>query len=92
MQIDKPVTSVDTNDPLLAIRQNKEGIQSLSVENKVACKHCEWKYWCAGGCPLANYRAAGQHDAKSFDCNISEVGEFFVNGWAIPNFTKIHFP
>jgi len=26
--------------------------------------------WCAGGCPLATYRATGRYDVKSPNCNI----------------------
>jgi uncharacterized protein len=70
MQIDKPVTSVETHDPLSEIRQDKDGIQNLSVEDKPECNPCDWKYWCAGGCPLANFRASGRYDAKSPNCAI----------------------
>lgn len=70
MHIRKPVTDVHAADPLAVIRADQIGIQNISVEEKEGCKTCEWKYWCAGGCPLATYRATGRYDVKSPNCNI----------------------
>jgi len=70
MQIRKPITDVHVADPLSVIRADRSGIQNMSVEEKEGCKTCEWKYWCAGGCPLATYRATGRYDVKSPNCNI----------------------
>ncbi|RJP55466.1 MAG: radical SAM protein [Anaerolineaceae bacterium] len=70
MHIRKPITDVHVADPLAVIRADQIGIQNISVEEKEGCKTCEWKYWCAGGCPLATYRATGHYDVKSPNCNI----------------------
>lgn len=70
MHIRKPITDINVADPLAVIRADKDGIQNMSVEEKEGCKACEWKYWCAGGCPLATYRATGRYDVKSPNCNI----------------------
>lgn len=70
MHIRKPITDVHVADPLAVIRADQIGIQNVSVEEKEGCKTCEWKYWCAGGCPLATYRATGRYDVKSPNCNI----------------------
>lgn len=70
MHIRKPITDVHAADPLAVIRADQTGIQNLSVEEKEGCKTCEWKHWCAGGCPLATYRATGRYDVKSPNCNI----------------------
>jgi uncharacterized protein len=70
MHIRKPVTDVHTEDPLALIRADQIGIQSLPVMEKEGCKSCEWKHWCAGGCPLATHRATGRYDVKSPNCNI----------------------
>jgi uncharacterized protein len=70
MHIRKPITDVHAADPLAIIRADEIGIQNVSVEEKEGCKTCEWKYWCAGGCPLATYRATGRYDVKSPNCNI----------------------
>jgi uncharacterized protein len=70
MHIRKPITDVHVADPLAVIRADQIGIQNISVEEKEGCKTCEWKHWCAGGCPLATYRATGRYDIKSPNCNI----------------------
>lgn len=70
MHIRKPITDVHVTDPLAVIRADQIGIQNISVEEKEGCKTCEWKHWCAGGCPLVTYRATGRYDVKSPNCNI----------------------
>lgn len=70
MHIRKPVTDVHVADPLKVIRADRVGIQNISVEEKEGCKTCEWKHWCAGGCPLTTYRATGRYDIKSPNCAI----------------------
>jgi uncharacterized protein len=70
MQIQQPVTNVQAEDPLAAVRSDQAGVQNISVEEKVGCKNCEWKYWCAGGCPLETHRVTGRYDAKSPNCKI----------------------
>ncbi len=64
------VTTIDADDPLQAIRDDRSGVQGLSVEDKEGCRECNWRYWCAGGCPLLTYRATGRYDVKSPNCNI----------------------
>ncbi len=59
MQLHKTISSVDAQDPLTVVRQDKTGIQNLSVEEKEGCRTCEWKYWCTGGCFLATFKATG---------------------------------
>jgi len=70
MHIRKPITNSQVPDPLAIIRADQIGIQNISVDEKEGCKTCEWKYWCAGGCPLATHRATGRYDVKSPNCNI----------------------
>ena len=64
------VTTIAADDPLQIIRDDRQGIQGLSVEEKEGCRTCDWRYWCAGGCPLLTYRATGRYDVKSPNCNI----------------------
>ncbi len=73
MTIDCPVTDVYSHDPLADIRQASLGVQNPSVEAKEGCRSCNWKYWCAGGCPLVTYRAFGRYDVKSPYCRIYQT-------------------
>jgi len=70
MQIRQPITTVAAQDPLALVRADQTSLQNLSVEEKEGCKSCEWKYWCAGGCPLDTFRATRRYDVKSPRCNI----------------------
>lgn len=70
MQMAKPVADAHTENLLQVVRDDKSGIENISVEEKEGCCDCDWKYWCAGGCPLETYRATGRYDVKSPNCNI----------------------
>lgn len=70
MSLSQSISDIYAFDPLLAIRTDRTGLQNLSVEEKEGCRECEWKYWCAGGCPLLTYRATGRYDVKSPNCDI----------------------
>lgn len=64
------VTDFKAQDPLRCVREDKAGVQSLPVTEIAGCSDCQWKYACAGGCPLMNYRTTGRYDGKSPNCNI----------------------
>ena len=55
---------------LKVVCEDKPSVQNLSVEEKEGCQDCEWKRWCAAGCPLESHRATGRYDVKSPNCNI----------------------
>ena len=57
-------------DPLARVRESSDGIRNLPVDDKAECRDCQWRYWCAGGCPLTAYHATGRYDAKSPNCAI----------------------
>jgi uncharacterized protein len=61
---------VSAADPLAIVRDNTWGLDNPSIEAKSECGACQWRYWCAGGCPLLAHRAVGRYDAKSPNCNI----------------------
>ncbi len=68
MEMNAPISSLDAADPLGDLRNDRSGIQNISVDEK-ECKTCFWRYRCAGGCPRAAF-LAGRHDAKSPLCEI----------------------
>ncbi|MFN6531069.1 radical SAM/SPASM domain-containing protein [Nostoc sp. ChiSLP03a] len=70
MQLHKTISVSKIQDPLTLVRQDKAGIQNLSVEEKEGCRTCEWKYWCTGGCSLATFKVTGRYDIQSPNCNI----------------------
>lgn len=70
MEYENPVTNINVYDPLSEVQNSIRGVQNISIEDKEGCESCEWKYWCAGGCPLITYRATGRYDIKSPNCFI----------------------
>jgi uncharacterized protein len=70
MDIRRTVATVDSDDPLHFIQEDRYGVQGLNVEEKEGCRTCAWRYWCAGGCPMLTYRSTGRYDVKSPYCNI----------------------
>lgn len=70
MTLDEPVTDVWADDPLQAIRERRGGFQNVPVDERDGCCDCTWRYWCAGGCPLLTYRAAGRSDVPSPYCAV----------------------
>ncbi|MCW5201810.1 radical SAM protein [Desulfobulbus sp. US4] len=70
MEYSTPVTSIEAYDPLADLQNSVLGVQNISIEDKVGCEQCEWKYWCAGGCPLSTFRATGRYDVRSPNCAI----------------------
>ncbi len=70
MEIERPVTTIHEDNPLELIRLDQIGLQNIRVEEKEGCRSCEWKYWCAGGCPLLTYRATGRYDVQSPYCRV----------------------
>jgi len=67
------ITSIDVDDPLQAIRDDRTTFQNLPVDEKEGCRNCIWRKWCSGGCSLHTYRATGRNDIKSPNCNIYQT-------------------
>ncbi len=70
MEINRPVTTIWADDPLNIIRLDPVGVQNVPVDQKEGCRSCAWKYWCAGGCAVATFRATGRYDIQSPNCAI----------------------
>jgi uncharacterized protein len=70
MEIERSVTTIHAENPLEIIKLDQIGVQNIRVEEKEGCRNCEWKYWCAGGCPLLTYRATGRYDIQSPYCRV----------------------
>jgi uncharacterized protein len=70
MEIERPVATVQAADPLGLIREDTIGVRNLPVQDREGCRGCEWRLWCAGGCPVATFRATGRYDVRSPNCGI----------------------
>jgi uncharacterized protein len=70
MTQDERITHLQAEDPLRSIREDNRGLQNPLVEEKPGCQDCEWRYACAGGCPLLTHRQTGSYYQPSPNCNI----------------------
>ncbi len=70
MDIKRTVATINSEDPLRIVREDRQGVQGLPVEEKEGCRDCSWRSWCAGGCPVLTYRSTGRYDVKSPNCTI----------------------
>ena len=70
MDMAHPITDCQDFDPLGTIRTSTDGVQNPSVDEKIECRDCEWRYWCGGGCPLQAHYVKGSPLAKSPNCDI----------------------
>ena len=68
MYLDEPHNPPLANDLLPLISHG--AIQNPAVDSKLGCQSCEFRYRCAGGCPLETYRATGRWDVQSPNCHI----------------------
>ena len=71
--ITRTVTTIQADDPLQEIRNERAGMQAIDVDHKEGCRTCTWRYWCGGGCPLVTYRVTGRNDLRSPNCAIYQA-------------------
>lgn len=67
MLMHRPVGKIGQGDPVQTIRQGE--LRNLPPEQKQGCSTCQWRYVCAGGCPIVTHRAFGRYDMRSPYCN-----------------------
>ncbi len=70
MALTYTVTDCHAPDPLAEVRAAQFPWQNLSVEEKETCRTCQWRYWCAGGCPLHTYHLKHRVDTPSPYCAV----------------------
>lgn len=66
MHLGQPVQSHLGGDLLAAVAGGP--LLNLPVAQKTGCRDCEYRYRCAGGCPLETFRATGRWDVQSPNC------------------------
>ncbi len=68
MHLAQSTSLANRDDPLRLVAGGP--VPAVSVDDKVGCQDCSWRYRCAGGCPLETYRATGRFDVQSPYCHI----------------------
>ena len=70
MELERTLGDVFRDDPLALVQRDTRTTLNLLVDEKEGCEDCSWRYWCAGGCPVATFAATGRYDVKSPNCGI----------------------
>ncbi len=68
MKMSESVWKIWDGDILEVIHNSNIWIKNLKVDDKVDCKSCEWKYICAGGCPVATKEYRWEYNKSSPFC------------------------
>lgn len=71
MTMEHPIGSIEDQDLMATVRQgNFVKPKNLTVEDKIPCKTCQWKYLCAGGCPLLTFSKKKTYIVNSPYCSV----------------------
>jgi uncharacterized protein len=73
MTMNHPVGDIAQSDPLLPVLKDADKLQNPAVDEKTGCRDCQWRYWCAGGCPLLSQRISGNSKARSPYCSVYQA-------------------
>lgn len=65
----RPIGTIDDGD-LLEIMQKGDFTKGIKIEDKIGCRNCQWRYICAGGCPLLSLRTKGSFRLPSPYCSV----------------------
>jgi len=71
IDLSRVIGSIDDDD-LIETMQKGSFIKplNLTVERKIPCKDCQWKYICCGGCPISSYETHGTYKSNSEYCDV----------------------
>jgi uncharacterized protein len=64
-----PVTSIYETDILTKLANSKL-VENPTVDTKENCADCQWRYWCAGGCPVLSTYINGTSKVSSPFCEV----------------------
>lgn len=70
MEMDTTLGDYHSPDPLKIIQDTHLGSQNVPVTQKAECSNCEWKLWCAGGCPVLAEYVTGNASTRSPYCEV----------------------
>jgi uncharacterized protein len=68
MLLHKPVGKIGEGKDLVQLIRAK-GQNPLPAHQKEGCSSCQWRYVCAGGCPIVTLRTSGRYDTRSPYCD-----------------------
>jgi uncharacterized protein len=73
MLMNEIITDIWQEDSFGVLLQNTGSIFNCTVDEKQDCAQCQWRYRCAGGCPLLTQRVKGSVHCSSPHCEIYQA-------------------
>lgn len=71
MTQNKPIGSIEMGDVMETMQKSRIiRPKNITVEDKKLCQNCQWRYACAGGCPLLTHEQYGRYDMPSPYCDV----------------------
>ncbi len=67
MLLHQPAAKAGTKDLLQVIRN--ADLKNIPSDQKEGCSDCQWRYVCAGGCPIVTHRVFNRYDTRSPFCS-----------------------
>jgi len=67
MLLHQPVAKAGTKDLLQVVRN--ADLKNVPSDQKEGCSSCQWRYVCAGGCPIVTHRVFNRYDTRSPFCS-----------------------
>ena len=74
MHLDRPAGHIRQGDVLTLVAQRTpERPPGTTVDDHAGCRTCQWRYRCAGGCPIVTFRTYGRADQPSPFCGVYQT-------------------
>lgn len=71
MLLDRPLGHLREGNVIKLVQaRTKERPHGFTVDQREGCSDCQWRYRCAGGCPLVSYSTYGRFDQRSPFCAV----------------------
>lgn len=71
MLLDKPIGHVRQGNVLNLVQQRTvQRPHGTSIDDHEGCNTCQWRYRCAGGCPVVTFNTYGRFDRRSPFCGV----------------------
>ena len=71
MHLNRPVGHIRQGQVLSLVAQHtRERPIGTTIDDHTGCSTCQWRYRCAGGCPIVTFQTTGRFDARSPFCGV----------------------
>ncbi len=71
MLLNRPLGHIREGNVIKLVQtRTRERPHGTSVDDREGCRTCDWRYRCAGGCPVVTFNTYGRFDHRSPFCHV----------------------